>query len=88
MASYEVEKRRRHLKKLAWGLSSRVNKKLLFAGFVLTCVNMSAEVLLLLDGVAKGVPLFGVRIVEAFVFTLGVLVGFMIMHRGTERAWL
>jgi len=88
MASAEVEKRRKRVQKLVWGLSSKVDKKLLVVGFVLMCVNLSAIVLLLADGAVKDVPLAGTKLVALFMFVVGALAGFMIMHRGTERAWL
>jgi hypothetical protein len=88
MASAEIERRRTRMRKLVWELSSKVNRKLLAVGFVLLCVNLSAIVMLLVDGAVKDVPMTGTKMIAAFMFFVGALAGFMIMHRGTERAWL
>lgn len=88
MASAEVEARRARMRMLVWGLSSKINRKLLVVGFTLMCVNLSAIVLLFADCAIKDVLLTGSRTVAMFAFLVGALAGFMIMHRGTERAWL
>lgn len=88
MAGAEVEKRRERVRKLVWGLSSKVNKKLFVVGFALMCVNLSAVVVVLMDGAVRDAPLTRTGMVSLFIFFVGALAGFMIMHRGTERAWL
>jgi hypothetical protein len=88
MASAEIEKRRKRVKALVWGLSSKVNKKLLVVGFALMCVNLSAVVAVLMNGAIRDAPLTRTGMVALFIFFVGALAGFMIMHRGTERAWL
>ena len=88
MASAEVEAYRKHMRKLVWGLGTKVDWKGVVVGCMLMCIGMSAMVILLIQVGIADTPPTGVRLVVAFVFFVAALAGYMIMHRGTERSWL
>ena len=88
MASAEVEAYRKRMRKLVWGLGTKVDRKQVIVGGALMCISLSAITMLLARGAVTDTPLFGARVLAAFVLFVGVLAGYMIMHRGTERSWL
>jgi hypothetical protein len=88
MASADVEMRRRRMRKLVWGLGTKVDMKQIVVGCVLLCISASAVTMDMSQAAIADTPMSGARLLAAFVFLAAALAGYMIMHRGTERSWL
>jgi len=79
---------RKRIQKLVWGLSAKVDWKQVVVGCALMCISLSVVAAVMIQSAIADVPLKGSNLVVIFVCFVGALSGFMIMHRGTERAWL
>jgi len=88
MTSAEVEKRRKRVKELVWGLSSKVDWKQVVVGCALMCISLSIVTAAMIQPAIADAPLKSSGLVVIFACFVAALGGFMIMHRGTERAWL
>lgn len=80
--------RRKRIEKLVWELSARIDWKQVVVGCALMCISLSVVAAVLVQSAIADVPPRGASLVVVFVAFVGGLSGFMIMHRGTERAWL
>jgi hypothetical protein len=88
MTADEVYVRRKRIDTLFRELGDRIDWKQIVVGCSLMCISLSVVAVVLVQSAIANTPPRGSGLVVVFVAFVGSLAGFMIMHRGTERAWL
>ena len=83
-----VEDYRRSIENFINDLTPKVNKSLAVTGFLLMVLSVSPVIIIVSNASISSSPLSPFYLAVSFLFCITAFIGYMLLHKSTERDWL